>query len=257
MTDILHTSVIPYSQMQNMAAAVAKSGLFGVKDEAQALSLMLVAQAEGLHPAIAARDYHIIQGRPTLKADTMLARFQAAGGKVEWELYTDTRVIGHFSHPQSPKPVTVDWDLKRAEKITYWDKDEGKHMPLTHKQNWRQYPRAMLRARVVSEGVRTCFPGVAVGTYTVEEAEDMPEVKDVTPVSVEAAVAQATAPTMKAEALEGWISVLTGAGDQKTLRKAFGEAHAEAHQLRDGTAVLALTDAYEARKHALEADGQK
>jgi hypothetical protein len=30
----------------------------------------------------------------------------------------------------------------------------------------------MLRARCVSEGIRTVFPGVVVGTYTPEEAED-------------------------------------------------------------------------------------
>jgi hypothetical protein len=31
----------------------------------------------------------------------------------------------------------------------------------------------MLRARCISEGIRTVFPGVVVGTYTPEEAEDM------------------------------------------------------------------------------------
>jgi hypothetical protein len=31
----------------------------------------------------------------------------------------------------------------------------------------------MLRARCISEGIRTIYPGVAIGTYTPEEAEDM------------------------------------------------------------------------------------
>ena len=34
------------------------------------------------------------------KADAILARFQAAGGKVEWKTYTDDEVTGVFSHPQ-------------------------------------------------------------------------------------------------------------------------------------------------------------
>jgi len=45
----------------------------------------------------------------------------------------------------------------------------------------------MLRARVVSEGIRTVFPGVAVGTYTPEEAvnfDDKPVV-EAEPVRVE------------------------------------------------------------------------
>jgi hypothetical protein len=70
--------------MQTMAGALAKSGLFGVKTSDQALALMLVAQAEGRHPGSVASDYHIIQGRASLKSDSMLARFQQAGGRVEW-----------------------------------------------------------------------------------------------------------------------------------------------------------------------------
>jgi hypothetical protein len=144
-----------------MALAVAKSGLFGVKTADQAMALMLIAQAEGLHPAIAARDYHVINGRPTLKADAMLARFQTAGGSVRWGEYTDRRVVGTFSHPQGGS-VDVAWTVEMATSAG-----------LTKNPTWKSYPRQMLRARCISEGIRTVFPGVVVGTYTPEEAEDM------------------------------------------------------------------------------------
>jgi len=121
---------------------------------------MLIAQAEGRHPASAAQDYHIIQNRPSLKADTMLARFQAAGGKVKWTAYTDTKVAGDFSHPQGGT-VSVDWDMERAKKAGLGTKD-----------NWKHYPRSMLRARVISEGVRTVYPAVLGGMYTPEEVID-------------------------------------------------------------------------------------
>jgi hypothetical protein len=39
---------IGFSDVERMASAVAKSGLFGVRTPDQALSLMLIAQAEGL-----------------------------------------------------------------------------------------------------------------------------------------------------------------------------------------------------------------
>jgi hypothetical protein len=55
-----------------MAVSVARSGLFGVKTPDQAMALMLIAQAEGLHPAIAARDYHVINGRPAPRASQAL-----------------------------------------------------------------------------------------------------------------------------------------------------------------------------------------
>jgi len=159
------TALVPITDMRQMAEAVCKSNLFGIKTPDQALALMLIAQAEGLHPAVAARDYHIIQGRPALKADAMLARFQAAGGKVEWPVYTDLKVTGRFSHPQGGS-MDVTWTLEQARQIG-----------LTSKENWRNYPRAMLRSRVISEGIRTVYPGVISGTYTPDEIENIPEEK--------------------------------------------------------------------------------
>jgi hypothetical protein len=146
--------------IERMALAVAKSNLFGLKTPEQAMALMLVAQAEGLHPASAARDYHIIQGQPALRSDAMLARFQAAGGSVKWKDYTDDKVCGVFSHP-SGGSIEITWDMARA-----------KQAGLGGKDNWRKFPRQMLAARCISEGVKRVYPGVAVGTYTPEEVQD-------------------------------------------------------------------------------------
>lgn len=156
----MSNALIPVDQISVMASAVAKSGLFGVKTADQAMALMLIAQAEGMHPAIAARDYHVIQGRPALKTDAMLARFQSAGGKVVWETYTDDQVTGVFSHAQGGS-ISITWTIEQAKKIG-----------LAGKDNWRNYPRAMLRARCISEGIRTVYPGCVVGTYSVEEVQD-------------------------------------------------------------------------------------
>lgn len=154
--------------MQQMAEAIAGSGLFGLKTPQQALALGLLCQAEGRHPAEAARDYHVIQGRPTLKADTMLARFQSAGGRVEWPVYTDKKVVGVFSHP-SGGTLTLDWDWERA-----------KSAGLASRDTWKQYPRQMLRARVISEAIRTILPGVLSGCYLPDELPEMPITTHVT-----------------------------------------------------------------------------
>jgi len=154
----MSNDLVPWSDQERMATAIAKSGLFGLKDTTQVLALMAGAQAEGRHPASVAKDYHIIQGRPALKADAILARFQEAGGKVEWKTYTDDEVTGVFTHPQGGSlPVT--WTLKNAKAIG-----------LAGKDNWAKYPRAMLRARVISEGVRSVYPAVMVGEYKHVEA---------------------------------------------------------------------------------------
>jgi hypothetical protein len=162
----MSTALVPVADIEKMAVAIAKSKMFGMKTADEAFALMLIAQAEGMHPAIAARDYHVIQGRPTLKSDAMLARFQNAGGKVQWDVYTDAEVTGTFSHPQGGS-LKLTWTFAQAKTIG-----------LTIKDNWKNYPRAMLRARCISEGIRTVYPGCVVGTYTAEELEEMPKAKD-------------------------------------------------------------------------------
>lgn len=172
---------VALADMEKMATALAKSGLFGMKTPDQALALMLVAQAEGKHPGTVAGEYHVIQGRASLKADAMLARFQAAGGKVEWHDHSNELVSATFSHPQGGS-LKVDWDMARARAAGLGGKD-----------NWKTYPRQMLRARVISEGVRAVYPGVLQGMYTPEEVSDFDAAKP--------AVVTVQASSFKAETL--------------------------------------------------------
>ena len=161
------SNIVPFQEMQSMAEAIAASGLFGMKDKNSVLALMAVAQSEGLHPATAARDFHIIQGRPALKADAMLARFQNAGGKVDWKEYTDDKVTGVFSHPNGGE-LAVTWTIEQASKIGLVKPGSG----------WQKFPRAMLRSRCISEGIRSVFPGSVTGFYTPEEVETFAPPKD-------------------------------------------------------------------------------
>ena len=151
----------PLDEMLQMASAIADSGLFGMKSQSQALALMLVAQAEGQHPATITQDYDTIQGKATRKTHSVLARFQAAGGRVEWHQLTNEIADATFSHPQG-SALRIEWTIAQAEAAK-----------LTGKDNWKNYPRAMLRARVIAEGVRAVYPAAIGGMLTPEEAQDM------------------------------------------------------------------------------------
>jgi hypothetical protein len=153
-------TLIPASDVQMIATAIAKSNLFGAKTVDQALALCFLAQAEGMHPATAARDYDIIQGRPAKKAEAMLRDFMRAGGKVEWHKLDDLAADATFSHPAGGS-VRISWDMKRAAAAGLGTKDM-----------WKKYPRQMLRSRVVSEGVRTAYPLATSGMYVPEEVQD-------------------------------------------------------------------------------------
>lgn len=146
-----------------MADAIAKSGLFGMKESTQALALMLTAQAEGQHPATITQDYDIIQGKATRKTHSVLARFQQAGGKVEWHALTETKADATFTPPPGAgSPLRMDWTI-----------DMARRAGLVEKDNWRRYPRAMLRARCIAEGVRATYPAAIGGFLVPEEAQDL------------------------------------------------------------------------------------
>jgi hypothetical protein len=158
-----HQELVPFNDMQKMADAIAKSGLFGMKEPAQALALMLTAQAEGQHPATITQDYDIIQGKATRKTHSVLARFQQSGGHIEWHVLTESKADATFTPPSGAgKPLRMEWTI-----------DMAKRAGLVEKDNWRRYPRAMLRARCIAEGVRATYPAAIGGFLVPEEAQDL------------------------------------------------------------------------------------
>ena len=155
------TALVAMADMERMAQAFAKSALFGTKTPDQCLALMLLAHAEGVHPAIAMRDFDVIQGKPAKKAEAMLRSFLAAGGSVVWHRLEDTGAEATFSHPQGGT-VKIGWDEARAKKAG-----------LSGKEMYSKYSRPMYRSRVVSEGCRTVYPAATSGMYVPEEVRAM------------------------------------------------------------------------------------
>jgi hypothetical protein len=146
-------ALVPMQDMDRMAAVFSKCGLFGQKTPDQCMALLLLAQAEGVHPAIAMRDFDVIQGKPAKKAEAMLRSFLAAGGSVEWHAMTDVLADATFSHPQGGK-ARLTWDLERVKKAG-----------LGGKEMYAKYARQMLANRAISEGCRRIYPAATSGMY--------------------------------------------------------------------------------------------
>lgn len=199
--------MVPLEQIGMMAKAVSDSGLFGIKSEAAAFSLMCIAQADGIPPIKAAVQYHIIDGKPALKSEAMLARFQASGGKIRWKERTPQRCTLWLSHPQAGE-IEVTWDIERA-----------KAAGLAGRNTWKAYPAQMMSARCISEGIRALYPACVGGFYTPEEVRDfdapppstqpespkpaqaaktaMPKTKATNPAPQEAEIVEPTKPETK------------------------------------------------------------
>jgi len=155
------SNIIPVSDMTVMADSIVKSGFYGFKTKEQVMAVMLVAQAENKHPASVVQEYDIIQGKPALKSQAILARFQLSGGSVQWDVVTPKAVKGTFKHPQGGT-LTVEWTIEMARQAGIYREGSG----------WSKYPEDMLRARVISRAVRSIYPACILGHYATEEVMD-------------------------------------------------------------------------------------
>lgn len=239
----MSTALIPYDQQERMALSLVKSRMFGLDSVDQAMALMSIAQAEGKHPAIIARDFHIIQGRPAKKAEAMMRDLVQAGGSVKWHALDDTIADATFSHPQGGS-VRITWDMARAKQAGLLGRGDMYH----------KYPRAMLRSRTVSEGVRTVCPLATSGVYTPEEMQDM--IVDETPAAGPINVTPAPQPVPKLddEAIGEHLIAMREAPDLETLKRAYSTAYSEAKRAGDVEALEAFEQAKDRRKLELTAE---
>ena len=162
-TEIYRESPPPmsFAEKCEMADAVARSGLYKMNG-AQVLTLMMLCEAQGLHPGNAVMRYHVYQNTVSMRSDAMLAAFQQVGGRFEWTKDTLTECEAVLSHPvHYPKPKTVSFTM-----------EDAKRAKIASKDNWVNHPRAMLRARVITNGIRMVLPGVIMGIYTPDEVEE-------------------------------------------------------------------------------------
>lgn len=152
----------PMDAVKQMGSAIFKSGLFGLDRPEQGEVLAMQCLVERKSPLELARTYHFIQGQLAIRSDALLAKFQQAGGAVDWTTRTDTEVaaVFHYKGRQA--------DIKATLK-EYTDNGTALGRDGKLKDNWKRWPRRMLTARAISEGVRLLAPECCFGTYTVEE----------------------------------------------------------------------------------------
>lgn len=147
--------------MREQADALVKSGFLpkAVNTPEKAMAIIQTGRELGLGPMQSLRSIHIIEGKPTMSADLIagLALSKVPGSVLRVAESTDTVCVikaGRAGHELTTFTYTMQ-DAQRA--------------GLTGKQNWRNYPRAMLRARAITEAARAIFPDAVVGLYDPDE----------------------------------------------------------------------------------------
>ena len=138
------------------------SGLLpnGIKTPQQALTIMQVGREVGVPATYALRNIHVINGKPTCSAELLMALVRRAYGQSAIRVKEATNEACTVEYRESG------WDGVSSLTFTM---EDAKRAKLDQKDTWKQYPRAMLRSRCVSEVVRTAFPECIAGLYTPEE----------------------------------------------------------------------------------------
>ena len=83
-----------------LGTAIATSGMFGCDKPEQGVIIALQCIAENKAPLEMAKNYHLVKGKLTKRADSMLADFKRSGGKIKWgDLKNREAQSGTFTDP--------------------------------------------------------------------------------------------------------------------------------------------------------------
>ena len=148
-----------FNEQMQLAKELTTTGFLpnSVKTPAQALAIIQTGKELGIGPMHALRSIHIIQGKPTLSAELQLGLFKAKGGQAVWIESTAEKATIKLRHPNGDE---------HTETFTF---EEAKRAGITSKDGWKNYPKAMLRARASSAGLRAVAPDIIAGLYDPEE----------------------------------------------------------------------------------------
>jgi hypothetical protein len=177
-------TVQPMNDLMQVAKMFAESGMFETtKTQAQAVVKILAGQEIGIPAFAAISGIHIIKGKPTIGAG-IIASCVKGSGKYDYKVKEMTDKTCSIDFYQGSEMIgnstfTIE-DAKKAET-----------------QNITKFPRNMLFARAISNGVKWYCPDVFKGpVYTPEEMNSVTE--DIPHTIVEPAAELPTPPNTPA-----------------------------------------------------------
>lgn len=148
--------------IDTVGTAFAQGGLPGCKGAGQGKALALTCLMEGLTPLQFMLQFHLLDGKPTKQATTLLAEFEAAGGETTWQDLGD-----------SGKEAKARWKYKHHDLVISYTKAEAEAQVggKLNKEgsNYKKNIGSMLRARLITKALRIVCPAVIAGIYTPEE----------------------------------------------------------------------------------------
>ena len=159
------------------AEVISKSALVPKEYQGKPANTLVAVQwgmELGLAPLQALQNIAVINGKPSVYGDALLAMVRA-----------DSRCMG-VEETQKDGVATCIIKRKHSDgsieeiKRTF-SMQQARQAKLANRPTWQAYPERMLQHRARGNAIRDAFPDVLRGLITAEEAQDYDEPKDVTP----------------------------------------------------------------------------
>jgi hypothetical protein len=174
-TQVSIVQQLPISELMNLAKAFAESGMFAdTKSAAQAIVKIQAGQEIGIPPFAAMTGIHIIQGKPTIGAGLIASRLKGSGKY-------DYRVVD-----ASEKVCSIDFYQGNTKigNSTFTIEDARKALT----KNIDKFPKNMLFARAISNGVKWYCPDIFSGPVYVPEEMQVVTTEEATHVEVDTTI---------------------------------------------------------------------
>jgi hypothetical protein len=149
------------TEIMSIGKAFAESGMFpDIKSAAQAIVKIQAGAELGIAPFAAMSGIHIISGKPTIGAGVMAAMVKASG-KYNYKVTQQTDKVCSIDYYEGAEMIgTSTFTIEDAKKAGT--------------KNTDKFPRNMLFARAMSNGVKWYTPDVFAGpVYVPEEMESV------------------------------------------------------------------------------------
>lgn len=169
------TEAIQFSEMLSGSSMVPKAYQGKPQD---VLVCVQWGYEMGLAPMQALQNIAVINGKPSVYGDAMMALVQASPVCEDIEEYienegTTNPIAVCVAKRKGRKPVVAKFSVEDAKRAGLW----GKGGP------WTAYPKRMLQMRARGFALRDAFPDVLKGMITAEEAQDYPDEAKPVPVA--------------------------------------------------------------------------
>jgi hypothetical protein len=174
-TQVSIVQQLPISELMNLAKAFAESGMFAdTKSAAQAIVKIQAGQEIGIPPFAAMTGIHIIQGKPTIGAGLIASRLKGSGKY-------DYRVVD-----ASEKVCSIDFYQGNTKigNSTFTIEDARKALT----KNIDKFPKNMLFARAISNGVKWYCPDIFSGPVYVPEEMQVVTTEEATHIEVDTTI---------------------------------------------------------------------